>query len=152
MTQLQILPLTAAPDLLPTLAAWFHDKWGIPYAAYEESMTEALSGQAPVPAWYAVLDRDRVIGGAGIIANDFHDRPDLTPNLCALYIEPDYRGRGLAGMLLEYICADMKEKGISTLYLLTDHTALYERYGWEFYCLAQGDGEDQPSRMYRRDS
>ena len=48
--------------------------------------------------------------------------------------------------------ADMKEKGISTLYLLTDHTAFYERYGWEFYCLAQGDGEEKPSRMYRRDS
>ena len=147
-----ILSLTAAPDLLPTLAAWFHDKWGIPYAAYEESMTEALAGQDPIPAWYAVLDRDRVIGGAGVIQNDFHDRPDLTPNLCALYVEPDHRGRGLAGRLLEYICADMKEKGISTLYLLTDHTAFYERYGWEFYCLAQGDGEERPSRMYRRDS
>ena len=143
-----ILSLTAAPDLLPTLAAWFHDKWDIPYAAYEESMTEALSGQDPVPAWYAVLDRDRVIGGAGVIQNDFHDRPDLTPNLCALYVEPDHRGRGLAGRLLEYICADMKEKGISTLYLLTDHTAFYERYGWEFYCMAQGDGEPDMTRLY----
>jgi N-acetylglutamate synthase-like GNAT family acetyltransferase len=55
-------------------------------------------------------------------------------------------------MLLEHICADMKKKGISTLYLLTDHTAFYERYGWEFYCLAQGDGEECPSRMYRKRS
>ena len=23
-----------------------------------------------------------------------------------------------------------------------------ERYGWEFYCPAQGDGEEEPSRMY----
>jgi hypothetical protein len=66
MTQPRILPLTAAPDLLPTLAAWFHDKWGIPYAAYEESMTEALAGQDPIPAWYAVLDGDRIIGGLGV--------------------------------------------------------------------------------------
>ncbi len=42
----------------------------------------------------------------------------------------------------------MKEKGISTLYLITDHTSFYERYGWEFYCMVQGDGEPQMSRMY----
>lgn len=25
---------------------------------------------------------------------------------------------------------------------------LYERYGWQFYCMAQGDGDEKPSRMY----
>ena len=35
-----------------------------------------------------------------------------------------------------------------TLYLLTDHTGFYERCGWEFFCMAQGDGEEAPSRMY----
>ena len=33
-------------------------------------------------------------------------------------------------------------------YLLTDHTGFYERYGWEFLCMAQGDGDSKPSRMY----
>ena len=43
----------------------------------------------------------------------------------------------------------MAGQGIRTLYLLTDHTGFYERYGWEFYCMVQGDGEEAPSRMYR---
>ena len=42
----------------------------------------------------------------------------------------------------------MRERGIGTLYLLTDHTAFYERYGWEFLCMVQGDGEPELSRMY----
>lgn len=42
----------------------------------------------------------------------------------------------------------MKEKGIDTLYLVTDHIGFYERYGWEFYCMVQGDGEAEMSRMY----
>ena len=42
----------------------------------------------------------------------------------------------------------MKELGIDTLYLITDHTGFYERYGWEFFCMVQGDGEDTPSRLY----
>ncbi|MFZ2415186.1 hypothetical protein [Gemmiger sp.] len=32
--------------------------------------------------------------------------------------------------------------------LVTDHTSFYERYGWQFYCMVQGDGEEGPSRLY----
>ena len=42
----------------------------------------------------------------------------------------------------------MEERGVGTLYLLTDHTSFYERYGWEFYCMVRGDGEEGLSRMY----
>ena len=42
----------------------------------------------------------------------------------------------------------MNARGISTLYLVTDHTSFYERYGWQFYCMVQGDGEEGPSRLY----
>ena len=43
---------------------------------------------------------------------------------------------------------ELRSKGISPVYLLTDHTGFYERYGWEFYCEAMGDGEERPSRLY----
>ena len=46
--------------------------------------------------------------------NDFHDRKDLTPNVCALYVEPELRCRGIAGQLLAHICKDMAAKGIGT--------------------------------------
>ncbi|MCM1134614.1 MAG: hypothetical protein NC400_03470 [Clostridium sp.] len=52
------------------------------------------------------------------------------------------------GVPLEAYGESMKEKGIDTLYLLTDHTAFYERYGWEFLCMVQGDGEPDMSRKY----
>lgn len=111
-------------------------------------MDACLRGENPVPQWYLVLESGRIVAGAGVIENDFHDRKDLTPNVCAVYTEPDRRGRGLAGRLLGAICADMSDHGIDTLYLLTDHTSFYERYSWEFFCMAQGDGETEPSRMY----
>lgn len=86
--------------------------------------------------------------GLGVIENDFHNRKDLTPNVCAVYTEENRRLQGIAGALLARVCSDMKEQGIDTLYLLTDHTSFYERYGWEFFCMVQGDGEPEPSRMY----
>ena len=129
-------------------ARWFHEKWGIPLEAYQESMQECLTDKNPVPQWYMAIEYGRIIGGLGVIENDFHDRKDLTPNVCAVYTEESYRCRGIAGALLRYVCADMKAQGIDTLYLVTDHTSFYERYGWEFLCMVQGDGEPDLSRMY----
>lgn len=129
-------------------AEWFHSKWGIPLEAYLESMEQCIEGGDRVPQWYVVMDGENIIGGLGVIENDFHDRKDLTPNVCAVYVEEAYRCQGIAGEMLNFVCRDMKEKGIDTLYLLTDHTSFYERYGWQFFCMAQGDGEEKMSRMY----
>lgn len=127
-----LIRLTDRLEVKAQAAAWFHAKWGVPEQAYLDSMDDALREAGPVPQWYLVLESSRIIGGMGVIENDFHDRKDLTPNVCAVYTEPDRRCRGIAGALLQFVCRDMHEKGIDTLYLLTDHTGFYERYGWNF--------------------
>ena len=68
--------------------------------------------------------------------------------VCAVYTEEAYRGQGIAGHLLNMVVDEMKAKGISPLYLVTDHTGFYERYGWEYLCMVQGDGEPDMTRMY----
>ena len=146
----EILKLRECPQLLTQAAQWFHAKWGVPLAAYRESIERCIKGEGPVPQWYAAMDGSAIIGGLGVIENDFHNRRDLTPNVCAVCVEEAYRCQGVAGALLDLVCRDMAELGVDTLYLLTDHTSFYERYGWEFLCMAQGDGEDKPSRMYVR--
>lgn len=145
----EIVRLRDRPELKEDAAVWFHEKWGVPLEAYRESMEQCLAGGSPVPQWYMAMAEGRVIGGLGVIENDFHDRKDLAPNVCAVYVEEDFRRRGLAGALLGEVCRDMEQLGVSTLYLLTGHTSFYERYGWEFFCMAQGEGESEPSRMYR---
>lgn len=143
-----LVPLRDRPDMLSRAAAWFHQKWGVPMEAYRESMEDCLTGKGPVPQWYLALDGERIVGGMGVIENDFHHRKDLAPNVCAVYTEEDRRCQGIAGALLGLVCRDMKELGIPTLYLVTDHTSFYERYGWEFYCMVQGDGEPGLTRLY----
>lgn len=143
-----ILRLTDRPEMKDAMAHWFHEKWGIPLEAYLESMDACLTQENPVPQWYVALEGERIIGGLGVIENDFHDRKDLTPNVCAVYTEENRRCQGVAGALLNFVCTDMQEKGIDTLYLITDHTSFYERYGWKFLCMVQGDGEAEMTRMY----
>ena len=132
---------------LEQAAAWFHQKWSVSQEAYRASMAECLQG-GPVPQWYLAVEEKRIVGGLGVIENDFHPRKDLTPNVCAVYVEEDRRGRGLAGALLDLACRDMASQGVATLYLLTDHTGFYERCGWEYLCPVRGEGEDRDSRMY----
>lgn len=174
MNKYKIISIQQQPDSREAAANWFHEKWQIPLEAYRESMEECIKNKASVPQWYvAVLGGDcqlcseyqstengkghasaserhsgRIIGGLGIIANDFHERKDLTPNVCAVFVEEEFRSHGIAGSLLNHVCREMQEKGIHTLYLVTDHTSFYERYGWEFLCMVQGEGEEELSRMY----
>lgn len=141
------ITLRDEPELKDAAAAWFHSKWGVPEQAYLDCMTAYLNRETEY-GWYLCLGGDRIIGGMGVIENDFHDRKDLTPNVCAVYTEEAFRGQGIAGRLLNIVVEDMRSKGISPLYLITDHIGFYERYGWEFFCMVQGDGEPGMTRMY----
>lgn len=141
------ITLRERPELERQAAAWFQDKWGVPEQAYLDCM-DAYLAQNTELGWYLCLCGYEIVGGLGVIENDFHDRKDLTPNVCAMYVEEAHRKQGIAGRLLNMAVEDLRAKGISPVYLVTDHTGFYERYGWEFFCHAQGDGEDHLTRLY----
>ena len=141
------LTLRDKPELKEAAAEWFSSKWRVPKEAYLECMDAYLNLQTEL-GWYLCINGDRIIGGLGVIDNDFHDRKDLSPNICAVYTEIDYCKQGIAGHLLNMAVDDLKTKSITPVYLVTNHVGFYERYGWEFLCMVQGDGEPNLSRMY----
>lgn len=147
MSRYTYITLRENPQLKNSAAQWFHHKWQVPQEAYLECM-EAYLNHKTEYGWYLCLDGEKIIAGLGVIENDFHDRKDLMPNVCAVYTEKDYRCQKIAGHLLHMVVDDMKSKGITPLYLVTDHTSFYERYGWEFLCMVQGNDEPEMSRMY----
>ena len=147
MGEYTYITLRQMPQLKEQAAIWFHDKWKVPKEAYLECMEAYLNNEIEY-GWYLCLDGDRIIGGLGVIENDFHNRKDLTPNVCAVYTKKEYRCQGIAGQLLDIVVKDMKAKGISPLYLITDHITFYERYGWEFLCMVQYNDELNMTRMY----
>lgn len=147
MKEYRYITLREEPILKDKAASWFHSKWGVPTEAYMECMNAYLNNETEY-GWYLCLDDENIIAGMGVIENDFHNRKDLRPNVCAVYTEEQYRCQGIAGKLLNMVVADMKIKGISPIYLVTDHVGFYEKYGWEFLCLVQGDDEPDMTRMY----
>ena len=147
MKNFHYIALRERPELKLAAAAWFHEKWGVPENAYQACMDAYLNHETEY-GWYLCMDNGRIVGGLGVIENDFHDRKDLSPNICAVYTEPDCRGRGIAGTLLNLAVDDMRSKGVSPLYLVTDHIGFYERYGWEFQCMVRSEDKLEMSRLY----
>lgn len=133
------------------IAQWFSERWSVPLEAYRESIRDCIFLENSVPQWYVIVRGSRIIGGCGVIENDFHERKDLTPNVCAVYVDEGYRNEGIAGFMLDFVCEDMARLGYRTLYLLTDHVGFYERYGWKYVCQARCD-DGTLSRMYVRRS
>lgn len=148
----EIIPLRDRASYAKAAAEWFHAKWGVPEAEYQKSINACLTSEKAVPQWYLVIDSGGgIVGGAGIIENDFHKRRDLTPNVCALYVEEKLRGNGIARALLDYVCDDAAKQGIKRLYLITDHVGLYERCGWRFLDMVE-ENNGQLTRMYERET
>lgn len=147
MSNYTYITLREAPELKEYASEWFHKKWGVSEEAYLECM-EAYLNKDTEYGWYLCMSGNIIVGGMGVIKNDFHVRKDLSPNICAVYTEEEHRGRGIAGKLLDMAVSDLKAKGITPVYLVTGHTGLYERYGWEFMCMVQEEGGSEMTRMY----
>ena len=80
---------------------WFHSKWKIPEIEYKKSIEECQKKKVGIPQWYVMMDKDEIIAGMGVIENDFHNRKDLTPNVCAVYVEENYRKQGIAKFFIK---------------------------------------------------
>lgn len=147
-----IYSIKKVPEYRDRAVEWFASKWGIPKSEYEKSIGDALKSLSPLPQWYIVPDsRGNIIGGCGLIENDFVDRTDLRPYLCALFVEPEARGQGIGGLLLLNARVEGAALGFEKLYLCTDHTSFYEKYGWKY--IGQGKHPSgETSRIYEAET
>ena len=146
MKEYRYIDIKDIPSIIDEASKWFSSKWSVPIKAYKDCMEAYINGDTKY-GWFLCLDEDKIIGGLGVIDNDFHCRKDLSPNVCAVYVEEEYRNQKVAGNLLEIVLKDCKQKGISPIYLVSDHIGFYERYGWEFVCMVLCD-DNSMSRMY----
>ena len=148
-----ILSVREQPRIVDAAISYIQSKWASEASkpVYEDCIRHCAGARAPLPQWYLLYDGDRIVGCAGLIANDFISRMDLYPWVCALYVEPSHRGHRYGSLLLEKALADARDAGFQRLYLCTDHIGYYERYGFEYL----GTGYHpwgESSRIYGKDT
>lgn len=144
---MKILSLREHPEQLERFIEYFTRHWHAD-AVYRDCMSCCLGSSSSLPQWYCLVGEDNsIIGGAGLIPNDFNSRMDLWPWLCALYVEQEHRGHAYASQLMGHLESEAARLGFPKLYLCTEHTGYYERYGWRFIGEAADPFGDRP-RIY----
>lgn len=105
-----------------------------------------------------LLDEENLTDGKPTIASfatfcdmDEIDTTEYRPWIGFVFTDPEYRGRHLMGQIIEY-CMKQAPKlypDSEYVYISTDKTGLYEKYGFTYFCQMQSKWNGE-CRIYRR--
>lgn len=88
-------------------------------------------------AWITEID-GKIVSCSGLMIKDYppgymHAPDGLEGYILNIFTLPEYRGKGLAGLMMKHIVAYLRKMGIhrATLHATEEARGLYERYGFK---------------------
>lgn len=98
---------------------------------------------------FVLADGENLVSFATLTQKDCIDDDRLFPWIGFVFTVPEYRGKRYSGRIIAHACKAAQEQGFEAVYIATDHTGLYEKYGFE-YVESRTDIYGEESRIYRR--
>ena len=127
----RIIAVSDRPDLAPLVARWLVQAFAGPRNV-EEVTALILAPPVGPEESFVLFDGDVPAGTASLARQDLGSRPDLTPWLAGVVVQPEFRGRGHAVRLVRHVEAFAARVGIATLWLYTATAEpLYAALGWQ---------------------
>lgn len=116
-----------------------------PGTVYTDPTTDELYqtfSAAPKSGYFIAELEEKIIGGCGIYPTK--NLPDGYAELVKIYLQSEYRGKGIGKQLMDKSIAYAKEQGYTHLYLesfpsLKEAIVLYEKIGFERVAEPLGD-------------
>ena len=151
---LEIVSTRTRADLVAVTARWrwaeFYQDDGTPWETVLAGAQDTAASREPMPQTLVLLADGEPVGTASLTAHDLDERPDLSPWLAGVFVVPEARGRGYAGMLVAGVEALAAFWAIPTLWLYTRRAErVYARAGWTTAERFQLKGKDYA--LMRRD-
>ncbi len=127
--------LNDRPDFSAAVAdrvwrAWWAEK-GVALDHIEGRVHENLNTNG-FPFAIVAHDGDLFMGTASVIASDMDERPDYTPWIAAVWVDPQHRGKGVGGAIVQHAAELALKRGFETIHLcaLPEKTGFYQGLGW----------------------
>ncbi|WP_213773636.1 GNAT family N-acetyltransferase [Bradyrhizobium sp. dw_78] len=132
---LSISDLRQRPEFFDIVAdriwrAWWKES-GHPLGYISDRLRENIDA-TPIPFALVAHDGATFLGTVSVIASDLAERPQFTPWVAAVWVEPPARRRGVGAALVERATRVGFALGVGRLYLCTrpSRSDYYERMGW----------------------
>ncbi|MEZ2131280.1 MULTISPECIES: GNAT family N-acetyltransferase [unclassified Sinorhizobium] len=111
--------------------AWWTES-GVPQAQYRAHLTPMIEGEG-IPFALVAHDEDTYLGSVLVIECDLDDRPQYTPWIAALWVEPKARRQGIAANLIEAARDEAASRGHLSCYLCAtpDNSPYYLARGFK---------------------
>jgi GNAT superfamily N-acetyltransferase len=142
--ELTISNLTDRPEFFDHVAdriwrAWW-EPHGVPLAYIAGRLQENIRGQA-LPRAFVAHEGTEFAGTASVIASDLDERPQYTPWVAAVWVEPQFRSRRIGRVLIAHAADHAFSIGAPRVYLTARpaRRSLYEQLGWSV--VEEGVGE-----------
>jgi N-acetylglutamate synthase-like GNAT family acetyltransferase len=130
-----ISDLRQRPEFFDPVADRIWQAWwkadGHPYDYITGRLRENMNA-TPIPFALAAHDGEAFLGTASVIASDLAERPQLTPWVAAVWVDPQARRRGVGAALVNRATQDCFALGVGRVYLCArpQRSGFYERLSW----------------------
>jgi GNAT superfamily N-acetyltransferase len=139
-----IVAVSDQPELAPMVATWLLDEFRHPGSPTHEGLTARILAPRTGPEeTFVLFEGDIPVATASLARKDLDSRPDLTPWLAGVVVQPAYRGRGYARALVRHVEARARTAAVPTLWLNTwTAESLYVRLGWKRIGMEKGNSRE----------
>jgi N-acetylglutamate synthase-like GNAT family acetyltransferase len=110
--------------------AWWKER-GFAIGHIVDRLRENMAPE-PIPFALVAHDGETFLGTASVIVSDLDDRPQYTPWVAAVWVEPKFRQQQVGRTLVARAAADAFALGINRVYLCAPkvRSNFYLRQGW----------------------
>ena len=99
---------------------------------------------------FAAVADNRIVGMTSLLKTDYYPLPEIFPWISCVFVETEYRGLRISEKLIAYAEEYAKQQGFNKAYIPSEHTGLYEKYGYTYVkdIVNYGGGTD---RLYAKE-
>jgi predicted N-acetyltransferase YhbS len=142
----EIANLNEVSDFKNIVADRVWNAWWRPHGRLLQTVTDFfddLPEAREVPFCLVAHDAGRYLGSVLAIASDLDDRPELSPWVGALWVEPEFRRQGVAGGLVRAALAEVFSVGHELAFLCAtaEKRGMYQNQGWQLIEEKVGESE-----------